>query len=174
MSSKGSDEQDLLNTILLPCVHMRLSLFDACTSLTCHGCSSGCLVSFWCICLLCSSLLWNSFDIGDTCINNYCGNVVDVGSMKCMFSGTSDVMDSVLLVWYTSTGIVFESYDPNHFEVVSYGVRERPIICTDLQIRTTFGFVQMLFGFVQTHPPTPKSEHSRQKKYVHFGTSILT
>ncbi len=36
------------------------------------------------------------------------------------------------------------------------GVRERSIIRTDLQIRTTF-------EFVLTHPPTPKSEHSRQK-----------
>ena len=44
--------------------------------------------------------------------------------------------------------------------------RAHPIICTDLQIRTTF-------GCVMTHPPTPKSKHSRQKKYVHFGTSIV-
>ncbi len=41
-----------------------------------------------------------------------------------------------------------------HLDV--YFVRKCPIIRTDLQIRA-------MFGFVLTHPPTPKSEHSRQK-----------
>ncbi len=39
-------------------------------------------------------------------------------------------------------------------ELFSYGpLRERPKICTDLQIKT-------MFGFVLTHPPTPKSKHT--------------
>ena len=38
-------------------------------------------------------------------------------------------------------------------------IRDRPIIRTDLQIRTTF-------GFVLTHPSIPKSEHSCPQKYV--------
>ncbi len=39
-----------------------------------------------------------------------------------------------------------------HYEYL----RDRPIIRTDLQIQT-------MFGFRRTHPPTPKSEHHNQE-----------
>ncbi len=44
-------------------------------------------------------------------------------------------------------------------------LRDRPIIRTDLQIRT-------MFGFRLTHPPTPKSEHSLPGKFVRFAIII--